>query len=367
MEEEPRYLRRTTTSLRYGKRRQAPVGRYAFVLAIIGLFAIAFTQLPTSDSGLVSLMSECSGDSCPTPAVAARADATATPLPALACPYCNQDPDRWRSVTSVAPPEIGGVAAVVLEASCSQMLYGLNPRTRLPPASLTKIATALVTVERGRLSDRIAVKLNGWELTATDGSSIMGLEEGMLLSVEELLYGLMLASGNDAALALGDYFGSLDRLVSLMNARVISLGLQDTRFTNPDGRHDPGQYSTPLDMALLGQELLRNPKLQQVVTTPSYTPAWENGPIMNSNAMLLIYPGAQGIKTGYTDEGNYTIVSAVTWEGRQLIAAVFGSWNLYTDSVRLLDWAYDHTTPICNGTPGPAAASATPTPVSSRP
>lgn len=314
---------------------------------------------PLADRGATV---ECIGGACLQPAAQVLA-ATPTPTP---CPYCGQDPNTWQRTATRPPPQIGGVAAVIIDGACGKVLYGLNERARLPPASLAKMATAMVVVERGRLTDHVPVRINGWDLTARDGSSIMGLEEGMVLSVQDLLYGLMLRSGNDAALTLADYLGGLERTVSYMNARVQQLGLQDTRFTNPDGRYHPDQYSTPLDMALLGQELLKNPTLSRIVVAPSYTPRWEHGAIMNTNAMLAIYPGAQGIKTGYTDQGNYTIVAATVWEGRQLIVSVFGSWNLYTDSIRLLDWAYDYTQSACT-TPAVGAAPPSGTPAPSRP
>lgn len=361
---EERPYRRTTTPIRRAQRRTFRLGRYAIVLGVAGLLALFVTRLPFSDSGIAGLVGDCAGGLCITP-VAQRSAATPSPTP---CPYCGQDPNAWQATATRPPPEIGGLAAVVIDGDCGKVLYGKDMRARLPPASLVKMATALVTVENGRLSDLVRSKIDGWELTARDGSSIMGLEAGMVLSVEDLLYGLMLRSGNDAALTLADYLGGVERTVALMNTRVRQLGLTDTRFTNPDGRYHPDQYSTPLDMAFLGMELLKNARLSQIVVAPAYTPRWEHGTITNTNAMLAIYPGAQGIKTGYTDQGNYTIVAATVWEGRQLVVSVFGSWNLYTDSIRLLDWAYDYTKSVCPPTqPAPGAAQPAATPVSPRP
>lgn len=272
--------------------------------------------------------------------------APAQPAP---CPYCHQDAKLWQKQTSVAPPEIGGEAAAVVEAACGTLILGLNQDQRLPPASLTKIATALVVVGRARLSDRVAIALNGWDLAAADDSSIMGLEAGMSLTVEELLYGLLLPSGNDAALALAGHLGGKERFVALMNQRVAQLGLKNTRFSNPDGRHDDGLYSSALDMALLGRELLLIPALRKIVGTQTFRPNWNGQLLWNGNYLLYYYPGAIGVKTGYTEQANNTIVGAAERDGRVLIATVLATWNPYGDARRLLDWAFANTRPACAG------------------
>jgi serine-type D-Ala-D-Ala carboxypeptidase (penicillin-binding protein 5/6) len=348
MKQEDGYLRRTTTPRRHRVRRSPSFPRIGLVALVVGLSFFAVSRFLGGGETPLSAIVECEGADCATPELQLAASQNSAPQ-SPPCPYCNQDADRWRSMTQTPPPEIGGGAAVVVEGSCGEMVFGLNANTRLPPASLTKMATALVVIERGRLQDTVDIKINGWDLAADDGSSIMGLEVGMRLTVEELLYGLLLASGNDAALALADYLGGSDRMVSLMNARVRGLGLQDTNLTNPDGRHQPNQLSTPLDMALLGREFLANPKLKEIANTLSFVPRWSGGTVWNTNALLTIYPGAEGVKTGFTEEADYTIVAAARRDGRLLIVSVFGSWNLYTDAIRLLDWAFANTRSSCVG------------------
>jgi D-alanyl-D-alanine carboxypeptidase len=269
------------------------------------------------------------------------------------CPYCNQDANRWQALTNVPPPQLGGRAAAVVEGSCGALIYGLHQDERLPPASLTKIATALVVADIGRMSDRVNVRINGWDLAADDGSSIMGLEAGMNLSVEELLYGLLLPSGNDAAIELASHYGGKAHFVALMNQRAAGLGLTNTHFTNTDGRHNPQLYSTPLDMIVLGRELMANSALAGIVGTQQFRPAWDGATLWNGNYLHYIYPGTLGVKTGFTEEANSTIVAAVERGGRLLYASSFGSWDAYWDAIRLFDWAFENTSSAC-----PAGAQA---------
>jgi D-alanyl-D-alanine carboxypeptidase len=246
------------------------------------------------------------------------------------------------------PPQIGGRTAALVEGSCGVLIYGLNQDERVPPASLAKMATALVVMDAGRLDDRVTVNVNGWAMAAEDGSSIMGLEEGMNLSVEELLYGMLLPSGNDAALALAEYLGGTARVVGLMNQRAQRLGLRSTQFTNVDGRHNPDLYSTAFEMTVLGREMMANPKLREIASTQRFTPGWSGSQLWNGNYLLYIYPGTLGVKTGYTEEANSTIVAAVERAGRTLYASVMGSWDAYWDAMRLFDWAFNNTSSICN-------------------
>jgi D-alanyl-D-alanine carboxypeptidase len=227
------------------------------------------------------------------------------------------------------------------------LVYGLNQDVRFPPASLVKMATALVVSDIAKLDDRVTVQINGWNLAAEDGSSIMGLVEGMNLSVEELLYGMLLPSGNDAALALAEHLGGNGRVVGLMNQRVQRLGLQNTQFTNVDGRHNPDLYSTAFDMTVIGREMMANAKLREIASTQRFTPAWSGGQIWNGNYLLYIYPGTLGVKTGYTEEANSTIVAAVERDGRTLYASILGSWDAYWDAMRLFNWAFANTTSTC--------------------
>ncbi len=195
---------------------------------------------------------------------AARAAAGITPLASpTPCPYCGQSEDRWSNVTTVAPPQLLGTSAALIEGDCGAQIYGLNSRQQREPASLSKIVTAMVVRDNLPLDQVVDITVNGWDLAVDTDSSIMGLEPGMQLSVEELLYGLLLPSGNDAALQLAQVLGGNDRFVTLMNQRVHDLGLTDSVFRNPHGLDDPGAHTTPFDMTVLGRELLKDPELAE--------------------------------------------------------------------------------------------------------
>jgi D-alanyl-D-alanine carboxypeptidase len=249
--------------------------------------------------------------------------------------------------TSVPPPQIYGPNAAVVEASCGQLVYGLKQNERRAPASIAKIVTAMVVAEQAKMTDRVNIKVSGWDLAMKDGSSTAGLEAGQNVAVEDLLYGLMLPSGNDAALALADHLGGQQRFVAAMNERVRRLGLENSVFANPDGRDAPGQYTTALDMTLLGRELMKDPGLRTIAGTKTMTAKWDNHTLWNTNYLVYGYQGANGIKFGFTEGANETIVGSAVRSGRELYVTVLYSDFAYLDAVRLLDWAFANTQPNC--------------------
>jgi D-alanyl-D-alanine carboxypeptidase len=272
---------------------------------------------------------------------------SAPQVPPTPCPSCGQDESLWRSQTANPPPEPLGQAVALIEAGCGRLIYGKDSASRRPAASLVKIATALVAVDQGRLSDIVDIQINGWDLAAEDGSSIMGLQAGMQLTVEELVWGLLLMSGNDAANELARHFGGGERFVALMNAKASSLGLSNTRFRNPHGLDADGAYSTAFELTILGKTLLADPLLSTMAVTQHHETAWKPDGIWNGNWLLYIYPDAIGIKTGYTEAAGGTIVAAATRDGRTLIASVLNSADVFWDSMRLFDWAFANTRDVC--------------------
>ena len=296
----------------------------------------------------------CAGADCATAAVGISAPAplvqpaAASARPAPPQPYANQDPDRWKRSTAVAPPNILGPNAAVVEGSCGLLVYGLKQNDRRPPASIAKIVTAMVVAEQAKMTDRVQVKINGWDLAVKDGSSTAGLEAGMNVTVEDLLYGLMLPSGNDAALTLADHLGGDQRFVAAMNERVKRLGLENSVFANPDGRDAPNQYTSALDMALLGRELMKDPGLRTIAGTKTIQAAWAKHTLWNTNYLVYGYQGATGIKFGFTEGANETVVGSAVRNGRELYVTVLYSDFAYLDAVKLLDWAFANTQPNCN-------------------
>ena len=235
-----------------------------------------------------------------------------------------------------------------MEEPCGALLYDYNAHERRAPASLTKIATAIVALEGADLSEMVDVRVDGAELALTTDSTTMGLKPGQQLSVRDLLYGLLLPSGNDAAIALAEHVGDSEAaFVDSMNGKVEQLGLGETHFTNPHGLDDPDMYTSAYDIAMLGRELMRQPELAAIVRTRIYQPVWDDPPVWNGNRLLSLYPEAIGVKIGFTDSAGGTIVAAAERDGRVLIASVMGSAGIYQDAITLLEWAFGNAPSAC--------------------
>ncbi len=277
----------------------------------------------------------CSGDKC-APIVAA---ASVAPSPSPADSLAAEPAD---------PPLLTGYAAAVIEAPCGATLYGLNEALRLAPASLVKMMTAIVALEQAEADEIVEIEIDGGALSLATDTTAMGLQAGDRLPLIDLIYGLLLRSGHDAAIVIaGHIAGDEAAFVSLMNEKAVALGLSDTTFADVSGLDHPDQWISSHDAALLGAELLKEPLLAAAVATAEYQPAWTRGPITNLNLLLSNYPGAVGVKTGFTDEAGQTIVAAADRDGRRLITSVLYSEDLYVDAAALLNWAFANTAPAC--------------------
>jgi D-alanyl-D-alanine carboxypeptidase len=239
-------------------------------------------------------------------------------------------------------PFVSARSIAVIEGSCGALIYGRNERDPFPPASLTKLMTAAVATDQADVSTIITSHVDGAALYDATGSTIMGLTPGMQLSLRDLLYGLLLPSGNDAAIAIAEgVAGSQDAFVELMNAKAQSLALTDTRFTNVHGLYEDGLTSSARDMAILARYVMQNADLREIVRTVEYQPAWDGPLIWNGNRLLGEYPGADGVKIGYTEESQQTIVASASRDNRRIIIALLRSQDRYTDAERLFDWAFE--------------------------
>jgi D-alanyl-D-alanine carboxypeptidase len=235
-----------------------------------------------------------------------------------------------------AGPGISAPAAVIYDVDAGQFLLERNAHQRRPPASLTKIATALVALRRLNLSQTVTV---GDEVQV-EGMRI-GLVPGDTLTVEALLYGTLLNSGNDAAAALAvAAAGSQERFVEEMNALAAELGLQDTHFVNPHGLDSAGHYSSAYDLALLANAALANPTFAAIVAAPAKElDGWQ---FHTTNQLLGAYPGVDGVKTGTTDDAGECLVASATRHGHRVLTVVLGSTDRYADTRALLDFYYGH-------------------------
>jgi len=248
---------------------------------------------------------------------------------------------------SEVPFNVPAKAVAILEAPCGALLYGKNEHLPLPPASLTKIVTALTAIGRVELTDEVEVTVSASELRERTRSSVMGLEPGMTVSVEDLLHGLMLPSGNDAAIAIAEHVsGNVGAFVGLMNQEAARLGMHNTHLANPHGLGSRGMRTTAYDMAVAGMALMRDPTLAAIAATPSYVTGTELS-FTNGNRLLGAYPGANGVKIGYTRSARHTIVGSALRDGRHIFVAVLGSDDLYSETTELLDWAFSATESQC--------------------
>ncbi len=232
-------------------------------------------------------------------------------------------------------PKVGARAWLLMDETTGQVLASKNPHDHRPMASTTKMMTSLVTLEKARLTDVVTAGKN-----VKVDPTIIGLDPGDTLTVEQMLYGLMLVSGNDAAVALAEHVGgSIPGFADMMNAKATQLGLKDTHFVNPHGFDDPKHYSSAYDLAVLARTALQNPVFARIVSTKEYR---IDAPIRwvfkNSNQLLNTLPGADGVKTGYTDEAGRCLVSSATRRGHRAIAVVLDGPDMYEDSGALLDY-----------------------------
>ncbi len=239
------------------------------------------------------------------------------------------------------PPQLTAESWIVVDVDSDVVLASHNPNEERPMASVTKLMTALVVRDHASLDERVRISASA----AGIGESEIGLVEGEVWSVEDLLTGMLVRSGNDAAVALAEHVGgTIDGFAELMNAKAAELGLQHSHFTNPHGLDSTGHYSSAADLAVIGRSVLADPVLAQMVRTRfvkfKSSPSGAARIVHNTNELLGRYPGVVGMKTGYTGDAGRVLVSALERSDRTLVAVVMGSEDHFADSRELLDWAY---------------------------
>ncbi len=258
-------------------------------------------------------------------------------------------------VSDGTAPNVSALYVAVVDDDSGRLLYGEQAHVSVPQASTTKIASTLVALERERdLNRRIRVSVSASAMVARDGSSTMGIEPGYSVGLDTLLYGMMLPSGNDAAeqvaISVAD---SREQFIGWMNDDAAALGLVHTHFANPSGMDAAGHYSSAYDMAMLARYAMRNPTFRGLASTSRVTR--DAFPMHNLNRLLDLYPGADGVKIGYTDLAQKTIVASAVRDGHRVYVSLMHSADLVTDSIRLFDWVWDNyswqpqTAPCCAG------------------
>lgn len=228
-------------------------------------------------------------------------------------------------------------AWALVEATSGRLLLGENERDRRPMASTTKIMTALLVLEAGEDLDALVTVPP--EAAGTEGSS-MNLNAGEKLSLRDLLYGLMMVSGNDAAVTLAVHFsGSVDVFAARMNAKASALGCADTHFVNPHGLHDPDHYTSAYDLCRMAAAAMEEPFFRELVSTQRYTTSTGDKPrtFRTKNKVLTEIEGGCGIKTGFTKKAGRCLCFAARREGMLLIGAVLNAPDMWNDAQKILD------------------------------
>ena len=248
-------------------------------------------------------------------------------------------------MTASAPPKIEAQSAILMDAKTGEILYEKNSRIRRAPASTTKVLTAIIAIESGRLDDEVQISLRA---ASTSGSS-MHLSAGQRILLRELVTGLLLRSGNDAAVAIAEHLaGSVENFASLMNHKVELLNAIDSHFVNPHGLNDPLHYSTAFDLAWITRYALTNPFFASIVNTRETNIDWldrrgkeHDQSLKNTNKLLWLLEEVDGVKTGTTSQAGPCLISSATRGNQQLIAVVLHDHSRWNDSMQLLKYGFD--------------------------
>lgn len=259
--------------------------------------------------------------------------------------FLPQNSTKVLAAVSQQAPEVSARSALVMDVATGKILYEKNTHERLPAASLVKIMTAAIALEKGFLDNTIVVS----QKAASQPSHLMGLSTGEQVPLKDLLYGLILVSGNDAAMAIADGLaGSQVRFVSWMNQKADSLGLKDTKYVNPSGldEDDQIQYTTAYDLAVITRYALSEFRFfSELVSTREYTSAYQDGKhkafvLYNETPLLGQVEGVIGIKDGYTPEAGLCLVSLAEKNGRKILVVVMGAETRRQDAESLIEYGF---------------------------
>ena len=243
----------------------------------------------------------------------------------------------------ISASAISAKSAILIDSNSGRVLYEHNSYEQLPMASTTKIMTGLLACESGKLNK--SVKVSAFA-SGTEGSSLW-LKIGGKQTLENLTYGLMLKSGNDAAVAIAEYLGgSIDAFALLMNKKAREIGAVNTNFENPHGLDSDGHYTTAYDLALIAREAMKNDTFRKIVSTKTYSipmegEKWDRA-LKNHNKLLWQYEGCTGIKTGFTKKCGRCLVSSAKRNGRELICVTLNAPDDWKDHSYLLDYGFDN-------------------------
>jgi len=236
---------------------------------------------------------------------------------------------------------VSAKAAVLLEENTGKVLYAQNETLPLPMASTTKVMTALLAMEYGHMDEVVTTTRNAF---GVPGTSIY-LSLGEKLTLEQMVYGLMLASGNDAAVAIAEHIGgTVEKFCARMTERAAELGCRDTVFQTPHGLPNSIHHTTAYDLALIAREAMRYPLFRKIVSTQRANIPWEgrdyNRILNNKNRLLSSYQGATGIKTGYTKAAGRCLVFGAERNGLEVVGVVLNCPNWFDEAAKIMDYGF---------------------------
>lgn len=243
-----------------------------------------------------------------------------------------------------APPPVNAVAAVLMDGNNGQIIADKEGMLQIYPASTTKILTCIIALEEGKdkLEQDTVISARAM---GQDGTNI-GLRPDMPLSLHELLYGMMLVSGNDAAVSVAETVGgSYERFIEMMNEKALAIGADNSHFANPNGLTDKNHYTTAVDMAKITRYAMSNPEFRKIVKEKTYSMKYRNGiyrNVANRNEFLSSgYAGANGVKTGMTVAAGECLVASAERNGQLLIVAMYDDENRWKDVQAWLDYGFN--------------------------
>lgn len=244
-------------------------------------------------------------------------------------------------------PETTAESAILIDATSGKILYSKDIHTRRPMASVTKLMTLLVIFDalnegKVKLTDKVVTSENAWKL----GGSQIWLEPGEAMSLKQLIIAIAVGSANDACVAVAEHIGgSMESFVDMMNERAKKLGLKDTHFVNPYGLPAEGHYTSAYDMAMIAKEAIKYPDLLKVTSIKHYELRGGKTRLDNTNKLLWWYPGADGLKTGWTNEAKYCLASTVERDGFRMISVVLATpepRSHFRESMKLFSWGFSN-------------------------
>ena len=244
------------------------------------------------------------------------------------------------------PEQLSAGSALLMDADTGAILFARHHMERRSPASTTKIMTALLILEEGRLDEKVVITERATAVTGTR----LGLRRGQQVTLRDLLWAILIKSANDAALAAAEHVGgSEEQFVARMNAKADSLGMQGTHFTNPHGLDNPDHYSTAYDLAILARQALHNPTFARMVQTREAQLAiltGRNGKVVRRkvvrthNQLLGQFAGADGVKTGYTEQAGRCLVASATRGDHRLITVLLNDSRRWAEAAALLEYGF---------------------------